>query len=104
VKVGVPRETAPGERRVALVPETVARLVGSGFEVAVEADAGASASFLDEAFVQAGAAIVERALDDEADVPLSSPQPASAKAVTRTARGSRRIHPSLPPQPDDRFV
>src|ERR671938_210124 len=36
MKVGVPRETAPGERRVALVPETVKRLSGNGFELAME--------------------------------------------------------------------
>ena len=47
MKVGVPRETAAGERRVALVPETVKRLSGGGFEIAVERGAGASASFPD---------------------------------------------------------
>ena len=36
MKVGVPRETTAGERRVALVPETVKRLTGSGFEVIIE--------------------------------------------------------------------
>ena len=36
MKVGVPKETAPGERRVALVPEVVERLVQSGFEILVE--------------------------------------------------------------------
>src|ERR671914_1661203 len=56
MKVGVPSETAAGERRVALVPEIVSRLSSSGFEVIVEAGAGEAASFGDEAFREAGAA------------------------------------------------
>jgi H+-translocating NAD(P) transhydrogenase subunit alpha len=40
VKVGVPAETCPGERRVALVPEVAAKLITAGFEVVVEAGAG----------------------------------------------------------------
>jgi NAD(P) transhydrogenase subunit alpha len=57
MKVGVPKETAPGERRVALVPEIVSRLTSTGFDVIVEAGAGEAASFGDEAFREAGAAI-----------------------------------------------
>ena len=55
MKVGVPREIAQGERRVALVPEAVARL--DGFDVVVEQGAGIEAGFVDEAYVDAGAAI-----------------------------------------------
>jgi H+-translocating NAD(P) transhydrogenase subunit alpha len=55
MRVGVARETARDERRVALVPETVAKLAAAGFEVVVEADAGAAASFPDEAYRDAGA-------------------------------------------------
>jgi NAD(P) transhydrogenase subunit alpha len=57
VKVGVVKETAPGERRVALVPETVPKLTQAGLEVLVEAGAGASAWFPDESYTAAGAAI-----------------------------------------------
>ena len=57
MKVGVVRETAPGERRVALVPETAGKLVAAGFEVVVEPDAGAAASFPDEAYREAGATL-----------------------------------------------
>src|SRR5437868_10497859 len=57
MNVGVPRETAPGERRVALVPESVKRLSGSGFELVVEAGAGHAASFTDDAYSEAGAAV-----------------------------------------------
>jgi H+-translocating NAD(P) transhydrogenase subunit alpha len=51
------RETAPGERRVALVPETVGKLAAAGFDVVVEAGAGAAASFPDELYVEAGAQV-----------------------------------------------
>ena len=57
MKVGVVRETAPGERRVALVPETAGKLVAAGFEVVVEPNAGAAASFPDEAYREAGATL-----------------------------------------------
>ena len=55
MKVGVPKETVVGERRVALVPELVAKL--DGIEVVVEQGAGTAASFTDDAFTEAGAAI-----------------------------------------------
>src|SRR5207248_96701 len=73
MKVGVPRETAAGERRVALVPETVKRLVGSGFEVAVERGAGEPASFPDRDYEEAGAAIGEDAFSAEAHVRVQPP-------------------------------
>jgi NAD(P) transhydrogenase subunit alpha len=55
MRIGVPRETAAGERRVALVPEIVAKLVPGGFEVVVESGAGDAASFPDSAYTEAGA-------------------------------------------------
>ena len=57
MNVSVPKETAAGERRVALVPEVVDRLVKSGVEVVVEAGAGAGAHEPDSAYEAAGAAI-----------------------------------------------
>jgi NAD(P) transhydrogenase subunit alpha len=55
--IGVPREVADGETRVALVPETVAKLVKSGLQVVVETGAGQGASIPDEAYRTAGASI-----------------------------------------------
>jgi len=55
MKVGVPKETAQGERRVALVPELVSKL--EGIDVVVEQGAGEAASFMDDAFTEAGATI-----------------------------------------------
>jgi len=57
----VPKESAIGERRVALVPDLVARLVGVGVDVLVERGAGREASFLDEQYSEAGARLVDGA-------------------------------------------
>jgi NAD(P) transhydrogenase subunit alpha len=57
VKVGVPRETAPNERRVALVPEVVKRLAAKDIGVVVESGAGQGALLPDELFTDAGAEI-----------------------------------------------
>jgi NAD(P) transhydrogenase subunit alpha len=57
MKVGVARETAAGERRVALVPETVGKLAAAGFELVVEPGAGEAASFPDDAYASAGATL-----------------------------------------------
>jgi H+-translocating NAD(P) transhydrogenase subunit alpha len=59
MRVGVARETAPGERRVALVPETAGKLTAAGFDVVVERGAGDAASFPDSAYDEAGASIGE---------------------------------------------
>src|SRR5207248_11369351 len=57
MRVGIPRETTQGERRVALVPETVGKLVSAGFELVVEQGSGTAASFPDDAYTDAGAVI-----------------------------------------------
>lgn len=56
--LGVPRETVPGERRVALVPDVAQRLIKQGHRVLVEAGAGEAAFASDEAYREAGAEIV----------------------------------------------
>ena len=57
MKIAVPKETRPGERRVALVPESCKKLVQAGFSIAIEAGAGASAFYADDAYRQAGATV-----------------------------------------------
>jgi len=57
MRIGVPKESAPGERRVALVPETVARLSKSSNEVIVERGAGQASAFPDRLYTEAGATI-----------------------------------------------
>jgi NAD(P) transhydrogenase subunit alpha len=61
MRVGIPKETWPGEARVAIVPAGVATLKKSGLDVAVERGAGVAAGIPDEAYRQQGAAIVDRA-------------------------------------------
>jgi H+-translocating NAD(P) transhydrogenase subunit alpha len=59
--IGVPRETAAGEKRVATVPEVVEKLIKLGFRVAVQSGAGDAANFADDAYRAAGAEIIEDA-------------------------------------------
>lgn len=58
MKIGVPRETFPNERRVALIPDSVAQLAKVGHEVVVQAGAGAQAGFPDDAYQQKGATVL----------------------------------------------
>ncbi|GIW25607.1 NAD(P) transhydrogenase subunit alpha [Meiothermus sp.] len=58
--IAVPKETAPGERRVALTPEVVGRLIKEGSKVRLEAGAGTEAYYADEAYRQVGAEVVSR--------------------------------------------
>jgi len=58
MRIGVPKETADGEKRVASVPDVVAKLVKLGFGVAVESGAGAAAHFADDTYREAGAEVV----------------------------------------------
>ena len=60
MKVGVAKETAPGERRVALVPEVLGKLKAAGLEILVERGAGAGSSIPDAAYEEVGATIVRR--------------------------------------------
>ena len=75
MRIGVPRETAAGERRVALVPELVAKLRESGIDVVVEPSAGEAASFTDDAYREAGADLGD---------------PWAAEVVARCASRARR--------------
>jgi len=70
VRVAVARELAPGEARVALIPELVGKLRAAGYEVAVQAGAGAGALLSDAAYESAGALVTEHPFD-EADLVLS---------------------------------
>ncbi|HTS87007.1 MAG TPA: Re/Si-specific NAD(P)(+) transhydrogenase subunit alpha [Gemmatimonadales bacterium] len=57
MRIGVPQETAPRERRVALVPESCKKLIQAGYEVSVETNAGAAAGFDDAAYTAVGCTI-----------------------------------------------
>ena len=91
MKVAVVKESAPGERRVALVPETVPKLIQAGLEVLVEQGAGNGAWFPDSAYSEAGAAIVKT--DDlyaTADVILTVTRPGEAE-IARLRAGQTVI-------------
>ena len=81
MRIGVPKETAANERRVALVPDAVARLVKAGLLVAVEQGAGAGAAFPDDAYRAAGAGLVATPGDvfGKSDVVLKVQPPAPAE-------------------------
>jgi NAD(P) transhydrogenase subunit alpha len=88
VRVAVPKETAPGERRVALVPEIVKRLTGGGFELVVERGAGEAAGFADAEYEESGAQIAARdALFNGADGVVKVQKP-SAEEVELLPQGS----------------
>jgi NAD(P) transhydrogenase subunit alpha len=80
MKVGVAKETAPGERRVALVPEVLGKLTAAGLDVLVERDAGAGAAIPDEAYAEAGATIVSTVdLYGQSDVVLRVQKPSESE-------------------------
>lgn len=58
LRIGIPREVFPGEKRVATVPEVVAKLIKLGFSVAVESGAGDAANFADDTYRAAGAEVL----------------------------------------------
>ena len=62
-RIGVPRETFPGEKRVATVPEAVVKLIKLGFQVVVETGAGEQANFSDDDYREAGASIAGSTVD-----------------------------------------
>jgi NAD(P) transhydrogenase subunit alpha len=87
MKVGVAKETAPGERRVALVPEALGRLKSAGLEILVEKGAGDGAAIPDIAYTAAGAEIVPTdALYKQSDVVLRVAKP-SKNEVGRLRKG-----------------
>ncbi|MHA6792731.1 Re/Si-specific NAD(P)(+) transhydrogenase subunit alpha [Pseudonocardia bannensis] len=85
--VGVPRESGEDERRVALVPKVVEKLVGRGVQVVVEAGAGLGALIPDELYTAAGASIGDP-WDSEVVVKVAPP---SAEEIGRLRRGATMI-------------
>lgn len=87
--VGVPREIVPGERRVALVPDLVPKLIQAKLDVAVQSEAGAAAGYLDSAYQEKGAR-VETTVLDQADV-LLKVQPPTAEEIGQIKAGATLI-------------
>ena len=81
--IGVPKETAPGEKRVATVPEAVEKLIKLGFSVAIESGAGDAANCSDEAYRAVGAQVLPDAatLWAQADIVFKVRAPSSAEVA-----------------------
>ena len=88
MKLGVPMETAPGETRVAVVPDTARRLGESGVEVLVERGAGEAASFHDRAYAEAGAQVVADAYEAELVCKVQKP---SSDELDRLRKGTTLV-------------
>jgi proton-translocating NAD(P)+ transhydrogenase subunit alpha len=89
VVIAVPRELAPGEQRVAIIPEVVQKLVKSGYEVRIEHDAGTGAFYPDDLFIAAGAKIASgnAELLDGARIVLRV-QPPTVAEIDQLAEGT----------------
>ena len=88
MKVSVPKETKPGERRVALVPDVAGKLAGAGFEVLVQSGAGAEANLPDELYAEKGATIAGDAgevLRADVIAKVAAPQGAELDALREGA-------------------
>jgi NAD(P) transhydrogenase subunit alpha len=84
MRIGVPKESAAGEHRVALVPEVVSKLKAKGLDVLVQRGAGAGALLPDEAFLQAGADLTDDAREvwaSDAVVTITPPAPEQIDAL-----------------------
>ncbi len=100
VSIGVVREAAAGERRVALTPETCKKLIAAGASVRIQPGIGAGAYFPDQAYVDAGAQLVDDigAILQEADI-VPCVQPPAAADIVRMKQGAVLVG-SLQPQAD----
>lgn len=98
--IGVARETAPGERRVALTPETCKKLIAAGAVVRIERGLGDSAYFPDQVYADAGAQLVDdsTAMLADADLVLCV-QPPPADAIAGMRHGAALVG-ILQPQAD----
>ncbi len=90
MRIGVPLQSAPGERRVALTPEVAAKLVAKGHQVAVEAGAGVAAGHSDAEYASIGAEVVDTASAWSADLIASVDRPPASIAVSGAILGLLR--------------
>jgi len=98
--IGIPRESLPGETRIAATPQTVGQLIKLGYEVVVESGAGAASSFSDEAYTEAGADVTSAEQVWAADVVLkvNAPDDEEIAALQDGATLISLISPALKPE------
>lgn len=100
MKVGIPKESQVGERRVAATPKTVSQLRGLGYEVVVQSGAGEAASYPDAAYAAEGATIVKGAAVWKSDI-ITKINPPTPAEIARLAKGTTLISllaPRLDPE------
>jgi NAD(P) transhydrogenase subunit alpha len=104
--IGIPRESLPGETRVAATPQTVGQLIKLGYQVVVEAGAGAASSFTDAAFGEAGAGVEAAEKVWAADVVLkvNAPDDTEIAALRDGATLISLISPALKPDLVERLA
>lgn len=88
--IAVPKETKPGEKRVALVPDIISKLTKAGLEVVIESQAGAKAEYSDQQFIDAGAKIKNSEVLSGSDVILSV-QPLTVNQIKSLKKGAITI-------------
>jgi H+-translocating NAD(P) transhydrogenase subunit alpha len=90
MKIGIPKESQSGERRVAATPKTVSQLRGLGYEVVVQSGAGDAASYPDTAYAAEGATIVKGAAVWKSDIITKINAPSTAE-IAKMAKGTTLI-------------
>jgi NAD(P) transhydrogenase subunit alpha len=90
MRVAVPKESRPGEKRVALVPDIINKLTRAGLEVVIESGAGSSAEFSDQQFTDAGATVKSGDVLAGADV-VASVQPLTPDQMRSLKKGAITI-------------
>ena len=90
MRISVPKETRPGENRVALVPDIISKLTRAGLEVVIESGAGVSAQFSDEQFTKAGATVKSGNVISDSDI-VASIQPLTPDQMKSLKKGAITI-------------
>jgi NAD(P) transhydrogenase subunit alpha len=90
MRIAVPKEIKPGEKRVALVPDIISKLIKSGHEVVIESGAGVAAEYSDKQFIDAGAEIKSGDVLSNSDVILSV-QPLTPSQIKSLKKGALTI-------------
>ena len=90
MRISVPKETRPGENRVALVPDIISKLTRAGLEVVIESGAGVAAQFSDEQFTKAGATVKSGNVISDSDI-VASIQPLTPDQMKQLKKGAITI-------------
>ncbi|NVN50700.1 Re/Si-specific NAD(P)(+) transhydrogenase subunit alpha [Mycolicibacterium hippocampi] len=98
--IGIPKESLPGETRVAATPQTVGQLIKLGYDVVVESGAGAASTFTDDAFTEAGAGIgaAEQVWSADVVFKVNAPNSSEILALRDGATVIGLISPALKPE------